>query len=70
VQKEKIKASLPDIKGKDLIYKSLTTTEWDEYMNMVREAEILALGIVRVTPAPRQLSPSIAYNVIPFLIVR
>ena len=43
-------------------------TEWNEYVNLVREAEILALGIVRVTPVPRQLSPSITYNVFSFLL--
>ena len=42
-------------------------TEWNEYVNLVREAEILALGIVRVTPVPKELSPSIPYNVFPFL---
>jgi hypothetical protein len=44
--------------------------EWNEYMNLVREAEILALGIVRVTPVPGELSPSIPYNVFSIIRVR
>ena len=44
--------------------------EWNEYVNLVREAEILALGVVRVTPIPREQSPSILYKVFSFLLAR
>ena len=50
-----LKAKLPDMR------------EWNEYANAVRAAEILALGVVRVSPfppVPTRLSPNLSFNVI------
>jgi hypothetical protein len=56
-------AYLPDNKGVCSILRWTDNTEWNEYLNSVREAEILELGVVRVTPVPRQITPTLPYQV-------
>ena len=66
-KKEEMTAYLPDNKGVCGILGWANNIEWNEYLNSVREAEILELGVVRVTPVPRQITPTLPYQVRPLL---
>jgi hypothetical protein len=54
---EDIKTILPDNKG---IFRSRYSNalEWDEYLHTVRAAEILELGIQRVSPTQGHITPN------------
>ena len=58
LQRDKIRANMPSIKGILSGVWMTDASDWNEYMNAVREAEILALGVVRVTPVPQPSPPT------------
>ena len=60
---DRITAYFPDIKGAFSHFIIADDPEWNEYLNDLRAAEILELGVVRVSPVPRQISPTIPFNV-------
>ena len=55
---EQISTNIPDFKGRFLSGNFPNYIEWNEYLDNLRTNEILELGVVRITPLPRHISPN------------